>query len=91
MFPLRRLSISRALLVAMAVLLAFAILAVTVHPDYDVSKATVADQLTALLLAVVQVLGSVMACVLVVLYPLTAVVSQPQALLISVRSRVRRI
>lgn len=91
MFSLRRLFIPRWLLIAMAVLLALAIFAVAVHPDYDVSMATAADRLVALLLSIVPVFGTAMACVLVVLYAVSAVISQPQPLPIRERSRVRRV
>jgi hypothetical protein len=91
MFSERRFSIPRWLLIAMAALLAVAIFVIVVHPYYDVSNATVADRLAALLLAIVQVLGTAMACVLVMLHVLPAVIAQPQPLRIMERRRVRRI
>lgn len=48
---MRRLSIPRWLLIAMAALLVIAIFVIVVHPGYNVSKATIGDSLTTLMLA----------------------------------------
>ena len=91
MFPVRRLSIPRWILVAMAVLLALAIFSVAVHPDYDVSQATLGDRLVALMLAIVQVLGTGAVCIFIVFHLLPAAVSTPRPIPVMERNRVRRI
>jgi hypothetical protein len=93
MFPLRRLSIPRALLVAMAILLALAIFILVVHPSFNVSKATAADQMATLLLAIVLSFGTSLVCARVAFQSFRAAFSQPQPqpLPIVARNCVRRI
>jgi hypothetical protein len=91
MFLLRRLSIPRALLVAIAVLMAIAIVIIVVHPSFDVSNATAADRMATLLLAIVLVLGTSSACARMAFRSFPAAFSQPQPLPIVARNRIRRI
>ena len=88
---LRRISIPRWLLIAMAALLAFAIFAVLVHPDYDVTKATVGDALTALVLAL-SVTCAARAVTFALRWSKTSVpVPQPQPLPVVERTCIRRV
>jgi hypothetical protein len=88
---LRRISIPRWLLIAMAALLAFALFAVLVHPDYDVTKATIGDALTALVLAL-SMIGAARAASFALRWSKTTVpVAQPQPLPIMERTCIRRI
>jgi hypothetical protein len=91
MFPLRRLSIPRALLVAMAILLALAIFILVVHPSFDVSSAMAADGISTLLLVIVLVLGSSPVCARIAFRSFPVALSQPQPLPIMARNCIRRI
>ncbi len=89
-YPMRRFSIPRWLMIAMAALLAMAIFVIVVHPYYDVASATLGTKMaqTAVLLTMLLALT---AAVLVNLALFLASAPRPQPLPIVERNCSRRI